>query len=319
MNIKLTTKKVRLNILSSLLAGTLLVSGCSSSSNINNNNENSIQTGDLTATDSNVTESTVALPETSETTEAPKKYDIMWGDTASKDFSDYLEKKVGINLRTYVRYFGFTEELEIIYSEYMGENYGTDGMVSFQTSNYFFTYIDNYGGESRRFYREYQRFSARYFDKDNCLNGSFANKFIMSYLCQNNLKFGYMIPTDYFESVNKDYINLSKKFDVDFYWENMQLGNYDNGYKYSSDEMIALMILYNNNLCYMYYSESVKDHDLLSEPEAVEAFNQNLKQYYGANAPQIGQVVTVEQYRAMFGEDPLDLSYIPGAVYDETT
>ena len=298
------------SLLSGLLITTMLLSACNASVSTSEQTDNSVNGSAA----SSITESTT---ETNETTEEPKMYDIMWGDTASKDFSDYLEKKVGINLRTYVRYFGFNEELEIIYSEYMGENYGTDGMVSFQTSNYFFTYIDNYGGESRKFYREYQRFSARYFNKDNCLNGSFANKFIMSYLCQNNLKFGYMIPTDYFESVNKDYINLSKKFDVDYYWENMQLGNYDNGYKYSSDEMIALMILYNNNLCYMYYSESVKDHDLLSEPEAVEAFNQNLKQYYGPNAPQIGQVVTVEQYRAMFGEDPLDLSYIPGAVVNQ--
>ena len=298
------------SLLSGLLITTMLLSACNSSVSTSGQTDNSVNGSAA----SSITESTT---ETNETTVAPKTYDIMWGDTASQDFSNYLEKKLGINLKAYVHLFGYTDDLNLIYSEYMEKNYGTEGRVSFETSNYFFTFVDTCDSEGRRVYRDYDFFSARYFNKDNCLNGIFANKFIMSYLCQNNIKFGYMIPVDYFKLVSQDYISICLKYDANYFFENMKLGNFDHNYSYSSEETVALMKLYNNSLCYMYYSESVKDHDLLSKPEAVEAFNQNLKKYYGENAPQIGQVVTVEQYRAMFGEDPLDLSYIPGAVVNQ--
>jgi hypothetical protein len=51
--------------------------------------------------------------------------------------------------------------------------------------------------------------------------------------------------------------------------------------------------------------------------EAIKIFNDLLKQYYGDNAPQIGQLITREQYIAIFGEEPLDLSYIPGVVVNQ--
>lgn len=319
MKVKFINREEKLKIISaSLLAGTFLISGCSNNLNKNNNGDKTVSTGESVINSSAVTENIESLPETSETIAEPKTYDIMWGDTASQDFSNYLEKKLGINLKAYVHIFGFTDELNIIYSEYMEKNYSTEGRVSFKTSNYFFTFVDTCESSGRRMYRDYEFFSGRYFNKDNCLNGTFVNKFIMSYLCQNNIRLGYMIPVDNFKLVNQDYINICLKYDVNTYLKNQQLGNFNNGYAYSSEETIALMKLYNNSLCYMYYSESAKDQDLLSKPEAVEAFNQNLKTYYGPNAPQIGQVVTVEQYRAMFGEDPLDLSYIPGAVVQET-
>lgn len=68
---------------------------------------------------------------------------------------------------------------------------------------------------------------------------------------------------------------------------------------------------------YIYYTHGIKDHDLLFKTDLVEILNQHLVQFYGQNAIQIGQVPTKEQYRAIFGEDPLDLSYIPGAVVND--
>lgn len=318
MKVKFTSKEERLKIISaSILAGTFLVSGCSNSFN-KNNGDKTVQTGDLTTIETNVSDSTEFFPETSETTEKLKKYDIMWGDTASKDFSNYVLSKTGVDLGTYVRFFGFTDDLNIIYSEYMEKNYGTEGRVSFETSNYFFSYLDNVGGEGRRVYRDYEFFEIRYFESDNCLHGTFNNKLIMSYLCQNNLQLGYMIPESSFKSISTDYINICKKFDLDYFLNNRSLGSYGSEHVYDVEQVLAGMVIYNNNMGYIYYTESMKDFDIMSKPEAVEIFNQHLKKFYGPNAPQIGQVVTVEQYRAMFGEDPIDLSYIPGAVVQET-
>ena len=297
------------SLLSGLLITTMLLSACNSSVSTSGQTDNSVNGSAA----SSITESTT---ETNETTEEPKMYDIMWGDTASKDFSNYVLSNVGISLATYVRFFGFTDDLNKLYSEYMEKNYGTEGRVSFQTSNYFFTYLDNSNGEGKRKYRDYEIFEIRYFDSSNCLHGTFCNKFIMSYLCQNKLQLGYMIPVEYFESISNDYINICKKFDLDYYLNNLSLGS-DSNHVYTAEESLALMAIYDNNMCYIYYSESMKDFDILSKPEAVEAFNQHLKKFYGENAPQIGQVVTVDQYRAMFGEDPLDLSYIPGAVVNQ--
>ena len=298
------------SLLSGLLITTMLLSACNSSVSTSGQTDNSVNGSAA----SSITESTT---ETNETTEEPKMYDIMWGDTASKLFSDYLLSKVGMDLATYVHYFGFTDNLNILYSEYMEINYGTEGRVSFLTSNYFFSYLDTCDAEGKRRYRNYDIFAARYFDSEICFNGTFNNKLIMSYLCQNNLKLGYMIPEVNYKSISTDYLNICKEFDIDYYINNSSLGTFGNNHVYTLEETLASMVIYNNNMCYIYFSESMKDFDIMSKPEAVEAFNQNLKTYYGPNAPQIGQVVTVEQYRAMFGEDPLDLSYIPGAVVNQ--
>lgn len=297
------------SLLSGLLITTMLLSACNSSVSTSGQSDNSIKG----TAESAITEST---SETSETTEEAKVYDFMWGDTASKDFSNYLEKTLGMNLATYVHCFGFTDDLNEIYSEYMEKNYGTEGKVSFKTSNYFFTFLDTCDAQGKRKYRNFDLFEARYLSDKKCLNGTFNNKFIMSYLCQNELKLGYTIPVDNFKKISADYVGICKQFNLDYYINKLELGN-QNNHNYSVEETLALMKLYNSNMLYIYFSESMKDFDILSKPEAVEAFNQHLKKFYGENAPQIGQVVTVEQYRTMFGEDPLDLSYIPGAVVNQ--
>lgn len=318
MNVKFISKEEKLKIISaSVLAGTFLISGCSNSFKKNNNADKTIQSSDSIVTESNVSESISMVPETSETIEEAKVYDFMWGDAASQDFSNYLEKTLGMNLATYVHCFGFTDDLNEIYSEYMEKNYGTEGKVSFKTSNYFFTFLDTCDADGKRAYRNFRFFKIRYLNDKKCINGTFNNKFIMSYLCQNELKLGYTIPVDNFKAISADYISICKQFDAEYYFDNrLELGN-QNNHNYSVEETLALMKLYNSNMLYIYFSESMKDFDILSKPEAVEAFNQNLKEFYGENAPQIGQVVTVEQYRAMFGEDPLDLSYIPGAIVND--
>ena len=296
------------SLISGLIISTILLSACNTSASTSGQTDNSVNGSAASI----ITESTT---ETSETTEEAKVYDFMWGDTASKDFSNYLEKTLGMNLATYVHCFGFTDDLNEIYSEYMKKNYGTEGRVSFKTSNYFFTFLDTCDAEGKRKYRKYELFKIRFLEHNSRTNGTFNNKFIMSYLCQNELKLGYQIPVDNFKKINPDYISICKKFNGDYFDNNPGLWN--KNYNYSVEETLALMQLYNNNMLYIYFSESMKDFDILSKPEAVEALNQHLKTFYGENAPQIGQVVTVEQYRAMFGEEPLDLSYIPGAVVNQ--
>ena len=55
-------------------------------------------------------------------------------------------------------------------------------------------------------------------------------------------------------------------------------------------------------------------HDTVEDTEATI---EEVREKFGDNAPQIGEVPTLENYQSMVpGEEPIDLSYIPGAVVD---
>ena len=298
---------------SSMLAAALLISGCSHSiknstnQTSNESNETDYNVSDISGDNSNLT--TIE----SSTLKVPKGVDYIWDYHATERFSKYVEKNIGISLAAYVRNYGFTEELNGVYTRYINEYYSTDyDMVPFKSSNYFYSYLVSDGDMHR--YRKYEIFKARFLNKDLCLNGTFNNKFIMSYLIQNNIPFGTMIDVKYFKNFDENYININKKFTLEYYDDNTKLGNYDKSYKYSSDEALSMLKLYNNGLGYIFYTEGLKEQNILADPELCEIINGNLREFYGDKAPKIGEVMTKEQYMAIFGEEPLDLSYIKGAV-----
>lgn len=286
-----------------VLACSLLFSGCSQTAT----------SGTTTALQTtSTTDSTIA--ETTESKKLNKSYNFMWDENETKNFSNYVKKKLGIDSRSYILYYGFTDELNKVYTEYIDLTYKiNDGPYDFSCSNKF--YIDmTYVCPDKRVFRNYGSFRTRFLWDERMTNDSFRNKLVISYLINNNIPLGSRIPVDNFESVDKDYINVGQSFNLEFFRKNPDFGNYDKSYKYSSGEMLGALQQYNCGLCYIFYTEGLKDQDLFVDQELVDILNQHLKRFYGENAIQIGKVPTKEQYMAIFGEEPLDLSYIPGAV-----
>lgn len=85
-------------------------------------------------------------------------------------------------------------------------------------------------------------------------------------------------------------------------------------YKQGKDSDIFLLKHYNKALYYLCIDYSIRSGDPQEKIEVFAICNQHLKTFYGENAPQIGEVVTPEQYEKIWGEKPLDISYIPGAI-----
>ena len=286
-------------IQSLILAGSLLFSGCS-------------QTAGTTAVSS--VESTTASEVTTTTTYNLADYDFTWNDQLSDEFSNHCKKVFNINLVGYIRCFGLTDELNAEFTKFVNTHFGTKyDKVPFKKANYFYSYI--YSEDGHYLFRDYTRFSKRFLNDKKLLHGTFNNRFILSYLIANKIELGKMIPIDNFKSMFGDKIYSGKDY-FDFCINNPLLGNYESSHKYSEDEIHAILIYYNSNLSYLFNDERVKTRDFkdIPDPEAIKIYNQHLNKFYGENAPQIGQVPTKEQYRSIFGEDPLDLSYIPGAL-----
>lgn len=298
----------------SILAGTLMISSCSISlkKDINQSTDLSDQYNTNTL-GTYGSDNEPSKTESSSSLNIPKNANYLWDNNKTKDFSNYVNKKLGIELAGYVKCYGFTNDLNKVYTQYINENYSTDyDMVPFSASNYFYTYLVS-DAEMKR-YRKYEIFCARFLNNEKCTKGTFNNKLIISYMIQNSIPFGTRIDVNNFKNIDQNFINIGKEYNLEYYSNHYKLGNYDKSYKYSSGELIGILKHYNNSLCYIYYSEGIKDQDLLKNQELCDIFNEHLKQFYGDNAIQIGKVPTKEQYIAIFGEEPLDLSYIPGAV-----
>ena len=306
----------------SALVGTILLTSCSGMVKKDNNGIGSVSTSDIT-TESTLISESISTETTStnidQSTQPSINYSFIWDDSTTERFSSYVEKELGIDLGSYIRYYGFTDSLNKVYTDYLKNNYGVDKdveSVPFSASNYFYTYMVS--PAEKRMYRDYECFCKRFLSERKSLNNSFRNKLILSYLIQNNIALGEMIPIECFESLDSDFIRSSNEYGMDYFAQNPKFGNYNNEYVYSTPEVIGACKLYNNNLGYIFYTEGLKEQDIFKDPELCDILNQHLKTFYGENAIQIGQVPTREQYKVMFGEDPLDLSYVPGAVVNDS-
>ena len=298
----------------SILAGSLLISSCSiTSKNSINQSTNLSDKHDPSQSFTDDTHIESSETEISSSLNIPKNVNYLWDNSRTKDFSQYVKQKLGLELAGYIISYGFTDDLNKVYTQYINEYYGTNyDMVPFSASNYFYSYLADSDGMHR--YRKYDIFSARFLNSEKCTKGTFNNKLIMSYMIQNNIPFGTMINVNNFKSIDSEFIKIGTEYDLDYYRDHYKLGNYDKSYKYSPAELMSILKLYNCSLSYIYYSEGIKDQNLLNNQELRDSLNQNLLQFYGDKAPKIGEVMTKEQYMAIYGEEPLDLSYIPGAV-----
>ena len=93
-----------------------------------------------------------------------------------------------------------------------------------------------------------------------------------------------------------------------------KLGNYPSDHKYTNGQLFDLLKEYNFFVYYLCVDYSIKSGIPQEDLSVFAKCNEHLKKFYGENAPQIGQVVTPEQYEKIWGEKPLDISYIPGAL-----
>ena len=82
---------------------------------------------------------------------------------------------------------------------------------------------------------------------------------------------------------------------------------------YSKYELVELLQAYNSMIYKLCTDNSIKTCNLFEKPEVIMLYNQHLKQFYLIDV-KLGEVLTKDKYIKMMGEEPLDLSYIPGAV-----
>ena len=318
--------KHRIIVLQSLiLIGSLLLSGCTQAGT-----ETGVSSQEST-TAVTATETTEATTETEPSpTPTPAVYDFKWDKLQFEEFSRIVNARYGtINLKEYiVSYGGFDQELQEMFTVYVNDHYGKEyETVPFSTANWFRRDLFTNLSSAYKLKNNYKSFADLYLNKSAVNKSSFKNKLVMSYLIQNNIPFGERIPTANLMQIREN-IDISK-YSTKPYLKNknkFQTGNFKSTYQYSSEDLLTVLTYYNrsiSNICLDYrVMDFVIDTD---EPkfaedskELTELCNGYLTKHYGDNAPQIGKALTKEQYQAIFGEEPLDLSYIKGGVYDES-
>ena len=314
-------------IQSSLMASIILATSCTQLDiSKQTSTESSTDVTSITGT-SLVEHITPDVTLTATPTPTPVVYTFSWSADDSIDFAEYFEEKTGVTLglRGYVVCFGFTDELNEILTEYINNKYDANyESVPFSKVSYFHTYIVNKEvGHNEA--RNYDTFCNICLNKFNC-NIVYSNKLVMSYLYQNQIPLGTRISYENLKLLDID--DMYSYDGVQYMIDNncFDLGDYDSSYTYSNQELYTVLQYNNIELRTLCNDERIKNLDILTNdpefPQAAEAreiYNGFLREYYGFdNCPQFGEVVTREQYVQIFGEEPLDLSYIPGAVVKDS-
>lgn len=306
------TAKVLTIIMASQLAVVSMISGCSK--NIETLNDIEPETSTIESTFDSMTETNPTIIE---------DYNFDWGQAQNEGFNDLVVKEYGVqSLTSYICYFGFSNELNQLFTEYVNECFDTNYQyVPFSEAKYFRSYISMKDYDYYHIYRDdYDRFCNRYMD-DRLSSGSFKNKLILAYLIENNLPFGSIIPIEYLKNFYEDDF-YTLEF-ADYVRNNSQLGNYSGDYRYDNKELLYALTHYNNDIFYLAFSEGNATKDFYTtDPEftdicaeGMEIFNGYLVQYYGEGCVQFGEVPTRETFEKMFpGETYPDLSVIPGAI-----
>ncbi len=289
-------------VLSFVQLGSLLLSGCS---------QNAVPLN--TASSSVDTSSTTTVEVTTTTTSYnAADYQFSWEFDENEAFEKVMHDKFNLSIAKYICYYGFTDDLNKVYTDFINSRFGTDYKdVPFKKCNYFFNYI-NRDYDVRHRFDDYEKFKRKCFNAEDACLSTFNNKLILSYLAQNNIPLGETIPIENFKSLMGDELYKyegGSKLLIKY----PKLGNFDNTYKYNKHELLELLQRYNTILYGLCVDNSIKTPNLFEKPEVIEIYNSHLKEFYGIDI-KMGEVLTKEQYKAMFGEDPLDLSYIPGAV-----
>ena len=308
-----------------ILFGSMLLGGCAQAGQ---GSGTSVQETTAAVTQAETTE---AVTETTPSpTPTPAVYDFTWEKLQTEEFSRIVNARYGtVNLKEYiVSYGGFDQELQEMFTAYVNYHYGKEyETVPFSTVNWF--RMDLFKGLSSAYKlkNNYKNFSNLYLNKNAVDKSSFKNKLVMSYLIQNNIPFGQRIPTANLMQIREN-IDISK-YSTKPYLKNkkkLQTGNFNSSYQYSSEDLLTVLTYYNrsiSNICLDYRVMDFvigTDEQKFAEDgkELTELCNGYLAKHYGDNAPQIGKTITKDQYTSMFGEEPLDLSYIQGGVFDQS-
>ena len=326
MKYNIINNKKLIVVQSSLMAGVMFLTSCTQIKDSNQTNTESASSVIATSEINTTTETT--LQNTSTPTPTPVVYDFSWKNEDSEDFAEYYTEVTGRSqtLRGYIVTYGFSDELNTILTEYVNEKYNTNyESIPFSKVSYFHTYVvfkDDGYKEIRNSYHDFCATCLYKFDS----NIVFSNKLVMSYLYQNKIPLGTRIPIENFEALNIDDMYSFKGVTNMAETGTFDLGSYDSSYVYSNYDLYSVLQFNNIQIRELCNDERIKNLDILTNdpefPQAAEAreiYNGFLREYYGFdNCPQFGELVTREQYIQIFGEEPLDLSYIPGAVVKDS-
>ena len=294
----------------------LFVTSCSGNANIvDSNAANSIELSDADITQSDEFLTETETESTTKTTLPLEEYTFRWEGDENYEFDNFIQKKYGISLAKYITWFGLTDELNDDFTNFVNSRFKTDfEAVPFIKADYFYTYIKI--AEVRDFYSEYDYFEIAFLSDSSFSNGVFNNKLVMSYLAENNIPFGYRVPIENMRAIVEDEVytcNVSKEIFAD-----SKFGNYEDNHIYSNEQLVTAIKNYNAVLTTLAIDQGVKTYKIDENLDLCENYNENLKKYFGADAPQLGQTLSKEQVIKLKG-GCYDLSYIPGAVYDATT
>ena len=305
------TKNSKERIIAMSLVGTILLSaiaGCSKKPDQ--------ETIDISSTSvgTNIISTDVSGSEITEVTPTPVSYDFVWTSDDTAEFSDYVRSIMGERgLGDYLMRYGFTAELNIIFTNYVNAKYNMNyEYVPFSKPSYFSSIssqdkVHNFG--------EYQGFKKYFLTEDDAVMNSFCNRLIMSYLIENEIPFGTMVPIENLKALQvEDMYNMDA---VDVVCNDLKLGNYDSSHTYTNEDLYSLLVIYNLKVSVLCGWSGTYSLNPLDSQELCNMCNGYFEQYYGNDTLQMGKVLTKDDFAKLFpGYEMNDISYIPGAIYD---
>ncbi len=275
-----------------ILCLTLSFAGCSA--------EAPETSSDTSASVSETTTETV-IESSSEETEPEVVYDFTWNKTVEAHFNLYLVDNLGCSLYEYLRRFGLTDELGVYLTEFVNAYFRKEyGSVPLSVAG-------NLDYDSENPYLKYEEhpeeFTKHFLSGKDLKTNIFANQVVFSYLVQNQIPFGTRVPIENMRDLLGTKIYT---FDTAAYIKkNFSKDKFDGSKKYSAEGLFTILTAYN-----------LAVGNLDGEPASIETVDKLLKEHYGDKAPYIGEVLTAERYKELFGKEPVSLAYIPGAVTD---
>ncbi len=249
--------------------------------------------------------------ETTTETTLPPVYDFEWGEEEDKAFNEYIQgtlvPEFTYTLFGYICCFGFTDDLNKSLTAFVNEKFGRDyESVPFSEVDYFST-ITLYD-TTTRYLDDYEKF-CRHFIEPGPYYGMLNNKLTFSYLIKNNIPFGERVSLEEIKALlGETYLCFDR---LEFHSGKAYLGNYEMPYKYNNEELAYVLMEYNDYVSTLSADADIKTMVIMDSPEACEILNGFLKDFFGNSAPQFGQLMTAEQYKELFGEEPVDISNLP--------
>ena len=314
-------------VISVILILSIVLTACSSSVNPANS-----ETTEITTSSETICMSETAITQPSEQVD----YDFEWGKQENEDFDKYVREKCdGLTLSGYVGVFGFTNELNEMLTDFVNSRFGVKyRYIPFSKVRYF-RGIMKYGALFRL--RDYEFFYNICLRNDRT---TLNNKLLLSFFVQNEIPFGARISKECIENIYGDnvYTLLTKQvksqgsettYSEYLYhvWHIKDLGNGEYSHMYSNKDLACILLYYEMLLDNLLESEDIQCLSFFyGDPQyeeqsknAITLYNWHFRTFFGDNAPQFGKVITKEQYKQLFGEEPFDLSYIRGATNNPFT